>query len=39
MISLNEHALEIVRQMIDDAEVLGITVIRLANETTVVDAG
>ena len=39
MISLNEHALEIVRQMIDRAEVLGITVKRLANGTTVVDAG
>jgi methenyltetrahydromethanopterin cyclohydrolase len=39
MISLNEHALKIVRQMIVDAEVLGITVKRLANETTVVDAG
>ena len=39
MISLNEHALEIVRQMIVDAEVLGITVKRLANQTTVVDAG
>ena len=39
MISLNEQALEIVRQMIVGAKVLGITVQRLANETTVVDAG
>ena len=39
MISLNEHALEIVRQMIAGAEVLGITVKTLGNKTTVVDAG
>jgi methenyltetrahydromethanopterin cyclohydrolase len=39
MISLNEHALEIVRQMIVGAEVLGITVKRLENKATVIDAG
>ena len=39
MISLNEHALEIVQQMIVGAEVLGITVKQLADGTTVVDAG
>jgi methenyltetrahydromethanopterin cyclohydrolase len=39
MISLNEHALGIVRQMVADAEVLGIAVARIANDTTVVDAG
>ena len=39
MISVNERAVEIVRQMIVDAEVLGITVKRLPNEATVVDAG
>ena len=39
MISLNNNSLEIVQQMINRAEELGITVKRLAVGTTVVDAG
>jgi methenyltetrahydromethanopterin cyclohydrolase len=39
MISVNKRAAVIVRQMIDDAEALGLNVHRLANGTTVVDAG
>ena len=39
MISVNERAAEIVRQMITDAEALGVAVSRHANGATVVDAG
>jgi methenyltetrahydromethanopterin cyclohydrolase len=39
MISVNERALEIVQQMMADAEALGLAVTRLPNGTTLVDAG
>jgi methenyltetrahydromethanopterin cyclohydrolase len=39
MISLNERAAAIVGQMIDDAEALGLSVTRLSNGATLVDAG
>lgn len=39
MISINERAVEIVQQMINDAELLGLAVTQLSNGATVVDAG
>jgi len=39
MLSVNQRAASIVRQMIDDDEALGLNVHRLANGTTIVDAG
>lgn len=39
MISLNERAAKIVRRMIDDAEVLGLSVAKFSNGAIVVDAG
>lgn len=39
MLNLNERALAIVRDMIGDAEALGVAVKRLGNGTTLVDAG
>jgi methenyltetrahydromethanopterin cyclohydrolase len=39
MISLNQRAAAIVRQMIEDAEALGLSVTRLPNGATLVDAG
>lgn len=39
MISLNEAALGVVQRMIADAESLGVNVHRLANGTTLIDAG
>ena len=39
MISVNKRAAVIVQQMIDDGEALGLNTHRLANGTTVIDAG
>jgi methenyltetrahydromethanopterin cyclohydrolase len=39
MISVNQRAAEIVQRMIADSEALGVNAYRLANGTTVVDAG
>lgn len=39
MISVNQRAAAIVRQMIDDSEALGLEVIQLGNGATLVDAG
>lgn len=39
MISLNERAAAIVRRMIDDAEALGLELVRHPNGATIIDAG
>lgn len=39
MISINENALEIIQQMIEEKDKLGINTIELDNKTTVVNAG
>jgi methenyltetrahydromethanopterin cyclohydrolase len=39
MISVNERAASIVQQMCNDSEALGLSIFRLSNGTTVVDAG
>jgi methenyltetrahydromethanopterin cyclohydrolase len=39
MISVNQRAATVVRRMIDDSEALGLSVYRLSNGATVVDAG
>jgi len=39
VISINREAMKVVRQIVDDADALGVVVDRLANGTTVIDMG
>lgn len=39
MISINKHAMKLVRQLLDEAEAIGCKVIKLSNGATVVDMG